>query len=105
MPWPKGKTNPEKSMQMRGEGNHKWNGGQYHYYHYRARELYFTGQCCLCGMTEQEHIERHGHNQGLSMHCIDGKYTKLHPNYWRTVCEFGCHQKYHKKETKNEKRN
>jgi len=69
-------------------------------WHKKARELFHTGHCEICGKTEKEQLKEM--NKGLHMHCLDENYTNLNPNNWKTLCHTH-HRWIHSKDYKEVK--
>ena len=76
---------------MTNDNASNWKGGKYSYCHYKAKELFGKDKYEICGINENESLEKS--NKRLSMHCRNGIYNILEEWNWITVCEFGCHQK------------
>jgi hypothetical protein len=62
------------------------------WWHKRARDLFHTGICEMCGKTEEEELRYMG--KGLHMHCSDENYTNLKKNNWTVLCH-ADHMKIH----------
>lgn len=73
-----------------GPKNPAWTGGDYRYWHTKARELFGLSCCELCGFTNKEHLELY--KTRLHMHCtsIPKDYTIMESNNWQTLC-VSCH--------------
>lgn len=90
----------KKGESNKGEGNFLygkfgkdapgWVGGCFEYWHGKAWELFGSGCCENCYMSNEEHKQRWG--QRLHMHnTLDPKdYTIMEPEAWMTLCKT-CH--------------
>lgn len=86
------KNNP--SYGKFGPDSFGWKGGvcEYETYHAKARKLFRKNKCEVCGMTNEEHKKRTGHNLSIHNNLKPKDYTVMESYAWTTVCEFGCHQ-------------
>lgn len=80
-----------KKGKYMGPNSPNWRGGCNLYWHSKAWDLFSQDKCEVCGMTNEEHLERKGVR--LSMHCDGKRYKNLERIFWTTTCEYGCHQK------------
>ena len=71
-----------------GEDLYNWNGGNYNYWHNKAWDMFGDETCQLCGITNDEHLEKF--KTRLHMHCEDHDYSNLTRNNWKCVCVV-CH--------------
>jgi len=71
--------------------------GGYNFYHQKARDLYYTGLCSMCGKNKKEEMEYW--NKDLTMHCKSGDWTDLSKDNWETIC-YVHHRHVHSKKFK-----
>lgn len=67
-----------------GKNNYGWKGGCYEHYHFKARKLFSTPICQMCGINLEEHFRTH--KKRFHLHCVSKDYTILEPWNWQCLC-------------------
>ena len=67
-----------------GENSGRWKGGNYDYFHKKARKLFEKDNCQKCGISIVEHIKTVGRK--FDMHCISKNYDIMEHNNWLCLC-------------------
>lgn len=85
----KGKKRPNHSKRLLRLNKFGKLGG-YNFWHQKARDLYYTGLCSMCGKNKKE--EKLYWGKDLTMHCKNGNWTDLSKDNWENVCHI--HHRY-----------
>lgn len=85
----------EKMKLQNGENHPSWNGGCNQFWHSKAYDLFGRSECEICGISNNDCIEKY--NKRLSMHnTLEPKdYTILEQEAWQCLCS-ECHTKIEK---------
>ncbi len=81
------------------EESSQWKGGSTNYWHKKAWELFGQDKCEVCGMSNEEHINKWGHKLELHNNLESKDYTILKKDIWTTICK-SCHSKIEYKNRK-----